>query len=66
MIHTIQPTDREGSCNGFIQDFSTDHAFKYLSLYRNEYPTFNDDIQGLPPAPAPLDAVFLMTSFLLL
>ena len=46
-IHTMHSADREGSCNVFLQDFSTDHAFKYLGLYRNKYPTFNDDIQGL-------------------
>jgi malate dehydrogenase (oxaloacetate-decarboxylating)(NADP+) len=29
-----------------VQDFSTDHAFLYLERYRNQYPVFNDDIQG--------------------
>lgn len=30
----------------FAKDFSTDNAFKYLEMFRNRYPLFNDDIQG--------------------
>ncbi|EIW78465.1 malic enzyme [Coniophora puteana RWD-64-598 SS2] len=29
-----------------FEDFSTDHAFAYLSRFRDQYPLFNDDIQG--------------------
>lgn len=34
------------SCLIFVQDFSTDNAFKYLERYKKKYPVFNDDIQG--------------------
>ncbi|KDQ16653.1 hypothetical protein BOTBODRAFT_30567 [Botryobasidium botryosum FD-172 SS1] len=29
-----------------FEDFSTENAFKYLALFRDRYPVFNDDIQG--------------------
>jgi malate dehydrogenase (oxaloacetate-decarboxylating)(NADP+) len=29
-----------------LQDFSTEHAFTYLDMFRHRYPLFNDDIQG--------------------
>ena len=47
----VHPVDR-----AVPQDFSTDHAFKYLDLYRHKYPTFNDDIQGMYPTQTRLDA----------
>ena len=47
----------------YYQDFSTDNAFKYLDLYRNKYPTFNDDIQGLYSAQTRLDTPCLMPHF---
>jgi malate dehydrogenase (oxaloacetate-decarboxylating)(NADP+) len=43
-ISVIHLANRGGA--RVFQDFSTDHAFKYLDLYRNKYTTFNDDIQG--------------------
>ncbi|KAI0266467.1 malic enzyme [Gloeopeniophorella convolvens] len=29
-----------------FEDFSTEHAFHYLDLFRHRYPVFNDDVQG--------------------
>ena len=30
----------------YLQDFSTDNAFRYLERYRKKHSLFNDDIQG--------------------
>ena len=59
----IYPADR--GVRAALQDFSTDHAFKYLDLYRHKYPTFNDDIQGMHPAKARLDTARLTPRLLL-
>ena len=32
--------------SGVSQDFSTDHAFSFLSRFRHRFRLFNDDIQG--------------------
>ncbi|KAI0251185.1 malic enzyme [Lactifluus subvellereus] len=29
-----------------FEDFSTEHAFYYLDIFRHRYPVFNDDVQG--------------------
>jgi malate dehydrogenase (oxaloacetate-decarboxylating)(NADP+) len=31
-----------------FEDFSTDNAFRYLDLFRNQYRVFNDDVSPLP------------------
>ena len=28
-----------------FEDFSTDHAFRYLDMYRDKYRCFNDDVR---------------------
>ena len=35
-----------------FEDFSTDNAFRYLDLFRNQYRVFNDDVSPLF-APSP-------------
>jgi len=30
-----------------FEDFSTDNAFRYLDMFRNQYRCFNDDVCGI-------------------
>ena len=31
-----------------FEDFSTDNAFRYLDMFRNQYRVFNDDVSQVP------------------
>jgi len=36
-----------------FEDFSTDNAFRYLDMFRNEYRAFNDDVRPFSWAGCP-------------